>query len=269
MQLQIFQVDAFTDTVFTGNPAAVVPLETWLPDAVLQGIALENNLSETAFVVPVDGKYELRWFTPAVEVPLCGHATLASAFVVLTKLEPGREEVTFMTRHHGDITVCKDRQYLSLDLPRHPPQEREADPRVVEALGRAPEKLRLAHDNWFAVYPDVDTVAALSPDYRLMKQVVDHGVIATARSAWPEDGAHFVSRYFVPSCGIDEDPVTGSAHCALVPYWAEQLGLEHLTARQISPRGGLLVCVDDAERGRVRVAGKAVLYLEGSIQVPG
>lgn len=269
MKLPIFQVDAFTATVFAGNPAAVVPLPTWLPDATLQSIARENNLSETAFVVRDGEDHALRWFTPAVEVPLCGHATLAAAWVVLNRLDRGRDQVRFTTAHHGVLTVNVDRQYLDLDLPRHPPIACEPEPRVGAALGAAPDELLFAHDNWLAVYPDAETVRALRPDFRRLAEVADHGVIATAPEAWPEVRCHFVSRFFAPACGVDEDPVTGSAHCALVPYWAQRLGRPSLVAWQVSARGGELLCSDDAARGRVRVAGQAVLYLEGTIEVPG
>lgn len=274
MKLPIFQVDAFTDTVFGGNPAAVVPLDSWLSDATLKAIANENNLSETAFLVREEGGYAIRWFTPAIEVPLCGHATLASAHVVVEHLEPGASEVRLRTREHGDVNVVRDRQFLAIEFPRFPPVAREPDERVVGCLRSDPEELLFAHDNWFAVYEREADVLALKPDFGLMKECVAHGVIATAPGSWPKaangsDGYHFCSRYFVPAAGIDEDPVTGSAHCALTPYWAERLGEPHLSARQVSARGGKLLCVDDPDRDRIRIAGQSRLYMKGTIEVPG
>ena len=264
MKLPIYQVDAFTDVVFGGNPAAVVPLTSWLDDATMQGIAMENNLSETAFIVQDGDGYAIRWFTPTTEVGLCGHATLASAHVVLERLEPDLSAVTFMTRRHGTVSVARKDEHLSITFPRFRPQQRDDGEEIVASLGAAPESLLFAHDNWFAVYGSEAEVGGLSPDFVAMKACAEFGVIATAPG---NDDIHFVSRYFVPSAGVDEDPVTGSTHCALIPYWAERLGVREMNARQISARGGRLVCTDDPDVDRVRIAGASHLYLEGTINI--
>ena len=260
MRLPLFQVDAFvTDTPFSGNPAAVCPLDTWLPDAVMQAIAAENNLSETAFFVPEGEFYRLRWFTPTTEVDLCGHATLAAAFVVFGWLAPWRHSVTFQTRQAGPLTVARDGDLLALDFPTRPALPwAEAGP-IAAALGRPPSALFATRD-YLAVYERADDIAALSPDFAAIAALDRFAVIVTAPGT---DGVDFVSRFFAPARGVDEDPVTGSAHCTLIPYWAERLGKSQLAARQLSRRGGALSC---ALRGdRVTIAGRALLYLEGAI----
>jgi PhzF family phenazine biosynthesis protein len=254
-ELKTYHVDAFADRLFAGNPAAVCPLDAWLPDSSMQAIAAENNLSETAFFVPTADGYHLRWFTPAVETDLCGHATLASAFVILERLAPSASELRFHTKS-GLLTVTRDGDRLALDLPAQPATPCTMPDRFVKALGRPPAQV-LGAVKYLVVYDTAADVAALTPDAATLAGIDRDGVIATA----PGDDCDFVSRYFAPHAGIPEDPVTGSAHCTLVPYWAERLGTTTLHARQISQRGGELFCTLDGNR--VRVAGRAVLYSEG------
>lgn len=260
MRLPIYQVDAFTDRIFAGNPAAVVPLAEWLPDATLQAIAAENNLAETAFFLPRGEGYALRWFTPMVEVDLCGHATLASAHVIFRFIAPERRRVAFETEKAGTLIVTRHGDELAMDFPAWPPKPEEAPPGLAVALGRNPGEL-LASRDWFAVYEREADIAAIKPDFAALRRL-DRAVIITAPGS---DGVDFVSRFFAPWAGIDEDPVTGSAHCQLIPYWAKRLGKTRLSARQISPRGGALSCA--LEGDRVTIAGQARLYLEGTITV--
>jgi PhzF family phenazine biosynthesis protein len=262
MRIPLYQVDAFTSRLFGGNPAAVCPLSEWLPEATMQAIAAENNLAETAFFVPQGDGYLLRWFTPAVEVELCGHATLASGHVVTRILAPERRSVTFDTLKAGPLVVTRDGDLLAMDFPAWPPEDKSADPRVLAALGAGPAESFVARGRTLAVYDRAEDVAALRPDFAAMHRVEGADAIATAPG---RDGVDFVSRYFAPNSGVDEDPVTGSAHCVLTPYWAARLGKERLTARQISARGGELTCTLRGDR--VTIAGHAVLYLEGAITV--
>ncbi|HEU4324679.1 MAG TPA: PhzF family phenazine biosynthesis protein [Roseiflexaceae bacterium] len=259
MDMTLYQIDAFTERVFAGNPAAVCPLDAWQDDALLQRIAAENNLAETAFFVPEGDGYRLRWFTPTVEVDLCGHATLASAFVIFTELGYAGEAIRFQTRS-GLLVVRRDGSRLVMDFPSRPPEPVEADPLVLPGLGAQPEEL-LASRDYFAVYPNEAAVRALRPDMALLGRIDRQGVIATA----PGDEVDFVSRYFAPAAGVPEDPVTGSAHCTLIPYWSRRLGKTELRARQVSERGGELVCTDQGDR--VTIAGSAVKYLTGTITV--
>jgi len=258
MRLPIYQVDAFTDRIFAGNPAAVVPLKEWLPDATLQAIAAENNLAETAFLLPRGDAYALRWFTPTVEVDLCGHATLASAHVIFRFIEPERRRVAFETLRAGVLVVTRQGDELAMDFPAWPPQPAEAPSNLAVALGRNPTEV-LASRDWFALYEREADIAAIKPDFAALRRL-DRAVIITAPGT---GGVDFVSRFFAPAAGIDEDPVTGSAHCQLIPYWAKRLGKERLAARQVSQRGGTLSCA--LEGDRVTIAGQARLYLEGTI----
>ncbi len=260
MRLPIHQIDAFAGRVFAGNPAAVCPLDDWLPDGLMQAIAVENNLSETAFLVRDGDAYAIRWFTPATEVRLCGHATLASAFLIMNDLEPGRRSVRFKTRSAGDLMVTREGDLDALDLPADPPSPAAAPDGLAAALGRAPEAV-LAAAYLLTVYRDEAAVRALAPDMAALAGLHEVGVIATA----PGDAVDFVSRFFAPAAGIDEDPVTGSAHCILTPYWSARLGKDRLEARQVSARGGELVCEDRGER--VRVIGAAARYMQGVIHV--
>lgn len=259
MRIPIYQVDAFTSRLFGGNPAAICPLESWLDDRILQAIALENNLSETAFLVPLGDRYHLRWFTPACEIDLCGHATLASAYVVFNYLDRGLDAVRFMTIS-GELVVRRQGDLLAMDFPSRPPEPCDEDANKVGlALGKAPAELLAARD-YLAVYESEADVRTLEPDFKAIAQL-GRMVIVTA----PGEQADFVSRFFAPAHGVDEDPVTGSAHCTLVPYWSKRLDKKSLNAWQVSHRGGELFCED---RGtRVTLAGNAVPYLEGKIFV--
>jgi PhzF family phenazine biosynthesis protein len=259
MELKIFQIDAFTDSVFGGNPAAICPLTSWLEDDVLQAIALENNLSETAFIVPEGEGYRLRWFTPAIEVDLCGHATLATASLLLERLEPGRESVSFETRS-GTLTVKRADGLLAMNFPSKPPQPVTAPAALDSALGVVPDEVLDAR-NFMVVYDSADTVRALTPDMHGLL-ALDRGVIATAPG---DNGFDCVSRYFAPFAGIPEDPVTGSAHCTIVPYWANKLGKADIHAYQASKRGGALHCRDEGDR--VTIAGRCAFYMEGTIHI--
>jgi PhzF family phenazine biosynthesis protein len=260
MKLPLYQVDAFASRVFAGNPAAVVPLERWLDDATLQAIATENNLSETAYFVGGEGRYHIRWMTPASEVDLCGHATLASGWVVLNRLERGRTEVTFDSRS-GPLLVRAEGERLALDFPSRPPEPADGSLDAVAAALRARPSALLASRDYLAVFGTEDEVRALRPDMALTAALDRMAVIATA----PGRDCDFVSRFFGPAVGVPEDPVTGSAHSTLVPYWSQRLSKRQLYARQVSARGGELWCED---RGaRVAIAGRAVPYLEGTIEI--
>ncbi len=261
MRLPIYQVDAFTDNLFGGNPAAVCPLDAWLPDATMQAIAAENNLSETAFFVRDRGDYALRWFTPTVEVDLCGHATLAAGHVVFRFLEPQRDSVRFRTAKAGTLVVSKRADMLVMDFPARPATPSAAPPGLLAALGGAPREVLRARDH-LVVYDSPADIAALKPDLAALATVDCWAAIVTAPG---EDGIDFVSRFFAPAQGVPEDPVTGSAHCTLVPYWAKRLGKVALEARQLSRRGGALQCTLNGDR--VSIAGRAVVYLEGQIEV--
>jgi PhzF family phenazine biosynthesis protein len=263
MKLPIYQIDAFTSKVFGGNPAAVVPLESWLPDATLQGIAAENNLAETAYFVPEGDGWRLRWFTPTMEVDLCGHATLASAHLIFDRLKPGATNARFQTRS-GLLEVNKEGDVLALDFPAMPVTRVQDDglqKALTQALGQAPVEMWKARDLMVVLQADAHVIG-LKPDLPALAKVDAFAVLVTAPGSGDVD---FVSRFFAPARGVPEDPVTGSAHCELIPYWARRLGKTKLRARQVSKRGGELECED---RGaRVRIAGKAILYLEGTIYV--
>ena len=258
MKIPLYQIDAFTDAVFSGNPAGVCPLEAWLPEATMQSIAQENNLPETVFIVPEDEDFAIRWFTPAVEIDLAGHPTLAAAHLILTRLEPARREVRFRSKLGDTLIVARDEDRLAMDFPARPPLPRHGLEAIGPALGAAPLEVLAARDG-FAVFADEDAVRALEPDMARLARLDFLGVIATA----PGADCDFVSRFFAPGAGIPEDPVTGSAHCTLIPYWARRLGKRQMFARQISPRGGEIWCEDKGDR--VVIAGRAVVYLEGTI----
>jgi predicted PhzF superfamily epimerase YddE/YHI9 len=261
MRLPIYQVDAFAEKLFGGNPAAICPLAEWLPDATMQAIAAENNLSETAFFVREGADYALRWFTPAVEVDLCGHATLASAHVVLSLLEPGRSSVNFHTLKAGMLTVARHGDTLMMDFPSRPAGAAEPPPGLLAALGGKPREVLKARDHML-VYDSAAEVLALKPDFAALRKVDCWAAMATAPG---EGGVDFVSRFFGPRQGVDEDPATGSSHCTLVPYWAARLGKRELKARQLSRRVGTLTCALNGDR--VAIGGRAVLYLEGQITI--
>lgn len=253
MILTQYQVDAFSPTVFAGNPAAVVPLTDWLPDALLQAIAAENNLSETAFFAPEGEAWRLRWFTPVAEVDLCGHATLASAHVLFRYLGVAARRIVFLTRS-GELAVRRDGDLLEMDFPARPPMSCIPPDELLRGLRHPPQEV-LASDDYIAVYRSEAEIRALRPDMAALARLDRRGVIVTA----PGDDVDFVSRFFGPKLGIPEDPVTGSAHCALTPYWAHRLARTRLRAFQCSARGGALDCELAGER--VRLAGRACTFM--------
>lgn len=264
LQLEAYHIDAFAERAFSGNPASVVLLDAWLDDDTLLAIAAEHNLAETAFIVPGDEIHELRWFTPTCEVDLCGHATLASAYVLLHYRDGFAPPLRFASRQAGELGVDEIDGMLWLDFPARPAEAVEQAPAAVEqALGAHTCEWQVGV-NHLAVFDDAATVAALEPDMRALaacNREDNSGVIATAPA---DDGVHdFVSRYFAPAHGIDEDPVTGSAHCTLAPYWGKRLGKTELSGRQISKRGGSVRCRLDG--GRVHLGGRAVRYAESRI----
>lgn len=261
MSIPFYQVDAFTGNIFGGNPAAVCILQSWLDDQTLQAIAAENNLSETAFIVPLaQGRYDLRWFSPAVEVDLCGHATLAGAFIIFSHVDTSLSAVEFETRS-GLLTVTRSGDLVSMDFPARKPVLTDVSPLLAQALGAEPVTVLKSRD-LLAVFADEAAIRDLNPDFDRLKQIRDaFAVIVTA----PGDNADFVSRFFAPNAGIHEDPVTGSAHCTLIPYWSERLDKKHLHALQLSRRGGEVFCRDAGER--VIISGKAVLYANGEIHL--
>ncbi|MEX0608598.1 MAG: PhzF family phenazine biosynthesis protein [Balneolaceae bacterium] len=260
MKLPIYQADAFTSSLFGGNPAAVVPLNEWLSEEQMQNIAAENNLSETAFFVPEGAGYRLRWFTPTVEVDLCGHATLATAHIIFEELNYDQEEIIFKTKS-GLLTVYREAGRLVMNFPAVEMPQMEAPAILLEALGlkEIPEVYKT--DDYMVVLNSEKEVFALDPDFRLLGDIDARGIIVTA----PGDNVDFVSRFFAPQSGIDEDPVTGSAHTKTAPYWSKKLKKEVLEARQISKRKGEITCrlLND----RVEIIGNAVTYLKGEIFV--
>jgi predicted PhzF superfamily epimerase YddE/YHI9 len=262
MNLQIFQVDAFTKKTFAGNPAAVVPLKEWLADDVMQRIAAENNLAETAFFVPKDDHYEIRWFTPLVEINLCGHATLGSAYVIFNCLHLEDQFIKFYSPLSGELAVEKQGDVLVLDFPAYPVKEIEPIPELV-AAERPPIKTWETQGNMvMMLLKSEDAVRTLLPDMHKLTEFVPYDeIIVTAKG----ETCDFVSRMFAPRIGIPEDPVTGAIHCSLIPYWAEQLGKQTLHARQLSKRGGELFCALAGDR--VKIGGNAVLYMKGEIYV--
>jgi predicted PhzF superfamily epimerase YddE/YHI9 len=259
VRIPLFQVDAFARSPFTGNPAAVCPLERWLGDDVLQSIAAENNLSETAFFVSGPEGRELRWFTPTTEVALCGHATLASGFVVLDLLGEESDSVSFRTRS-GSLLVSRTASGYAIDLPVLAPHACEPGQSLLDGLDRSPIEI-LASTNYLCVYERQEDILNLHPNFRVLKHCEPYGVIVTA----PGDEVDFVSRFFAPAHGIDEDPVTGSAHCTLTPYWSQRLRKTRMEARQLSPRGGELACTLEGER--VILEGGCVLVVDGTLHV--
>ena len=261
MKLTIYQVDAFTNKLFGGNPAAVVPLESWIEDVLMQQIAAENNLAETVFFVPQNEGYHIRWFTPELEIDLCGHATLASAFILYEYLGYTKEKLVFYSKS-GELVVCKDGDKLQLNFPsRMPARLDKYPPQLLKGLGLT-EVLGVykSRDYVVEVATQAD-VLKVQPDISLLNQVDVIGIIVTA----PGQDCDFVSRFFAPNCGIPEDPVTGSAHSTLIPFWAEKLGTEKLHAKQLSKRGGELWCENKGDR--VTMSGNCVFYMRGEIEV--
>lgn len=261
MKTKIYQVDAFTDRLFGGNPAAVCPLENWLPDDIMQKIAMENNLAETAFFVKEDDHYRIRWFTPAVEVDLCGHATLASAFVLFHHENYSRDEITFQTQRSGILTVKKDDDYLTMNFPADRAVPAEAPANLDRCFSLRPVSVFKGKTDYLLVYNQEKEIQALVPDFAEISRLECRGVIVTARG----EEADFVSRFFAPQSGINEDPVTGSAHTTLLPYWSSILGKTGMTAIQLSKRQGFIKCKHLGER--VEISGKCRTYLAGDIFV--
>ena len=259
MLIPYYQVDAFASRAFTGNPAGVCLLADWLPDDVLQAIAAENNLAETAFVVQRSARYDLRWFTPAMEVDLCGHATLAPAHVIFEHLGYRGDVIRFDTSS-GELTVTREGDLFVLDFPARPATPCDPPPQLIAGLGRTPAFTAKARD-YLAVFATEQEVAGLRPDMAALCQLDSLGIIATASGTTCD----FVSRFFAPQAGIPEDPVTGSAHSTLIPYWSQRLGKMKLHARQISARGGVLYCEDRGQR--VRIGGRAITYSTGFIRI--
>lgn len=260
MKVKIFQVDAFTDQLFKGNPAAVCPLHAWLPDELMQKIAFENNLSETAFFVKNGNEYEIRWFTPKTEVDLCGHATLASAHVLYRHLGYDKD-IIFLTSKSGNLRVRKSDDSYILDFPAGFHDTCSLPDHLVEALGATPIETGVAMDFVMAVFESEEVVLNMRPDFMKLMSIPYHAIIVTAKGKKVD----FVSRMFAPAVGIDEDPVTGSAHTVLTPFWSHRLNKIHLTARQVSARGGDLSCKMSGDR--VEIGGKAITYLIGEIEV--
>jgi PhzF family phenazine biosynthesis protein len=262
MNIPIYQVDAFTSEVFSGNPAAVCILDEWIEDRLLQSVAEENNLSETAYLVQNKSDFDLRWFTPTTEVGLCGHATLASAFVQFFYREWSEDKIRFRTRKSGQLMVTKKGEVLEMDFPARPPAHLLTHPDALSrALGVTPQKVYGSAEDLMVVFDSEKTITEIQPDFAILEQLDCRGIIITA----PGDRCDFVSRFFAPKVGVPEDPVTGSAHCVLIPYWATVLGKNELHALQVSKRGGELFCGFAGER--VRISGKAALYLKGTITI--
>jgi PhzF family phenazine biosynthesis protein len=260
MKLTIYQVDAFAEKVFQGNPAAVIPLDDWLEDDLMQQIAMENNLSETAYFVKTDNGYHLRWFTPTFEIDLCGHATLASAYIIKNFLEPHLAEINFTTQKAGTLRAIAKEGIYTLDFPSRMPQPCETPSQLLKSLNITTAVEVLKSRDYFVVLPNEDAVRNSEPDFVLMKELDSTGVVITAKG----QSADVVSRCFYPGAGIPEDPVTGSAHCNIVPYWSEKLSKTKLLCKQLSQRGGDLHC--ELVGDRVLMSGKCVL-LQGEIDI--
>jgi PhzF family phenazine biosynthesis protein len=259
MKIAYYEVSAFTTNPFGGNPAGVCPLADWPPVTTLQSIAANNNLAETAFTVPRGGEFDLRWFTPTIEIDLCGHATLAAAYVLFNERSVGGSELRFHTQS-GVLSVTRAGEILTLNFPSRAPTPGANPEGLLRGLGAQPKEVLKARD-FLAVYENEAQVRALKPDFAALKTLDCLGIIATA----PGTDCDFVSRFFAPAAGIDEDPATGSSHCTLIPYWAARLGKQKLLARQVSQRGGEFHC--EAAGDRVRIGGKAVLYLRGELHL--
>lgn len=264
MKQKIYQIDAFTETIFGGNPAAVCPLEKWLPDETLQKIAMENNLAETAYYVKKNATYEIRWFTPTVEVDLCGHATLATAYVLFNYEGHTSDEVQFHSPRSGKLTVTKNKELLTLNFPSDSIQKIEMsdDPLAIglkKGFDQAPVEVFKGKTDYLFVFNDEKQIQDLKPNFQELSKWDVRGVIATAKG----EKSDFVSRFFAPQSGIDEDPVTGSAHTTLTPFWADRLGKNELSAIQLSARKGHLNC--KLLKDRVEISGKAKTYLIGEI----
>jgi PhzF family phenazine biosynthesis protein len=261
MKQKIYQVDAFAEELFSGNPAAVCPLEDWPEDELLQKIAMENNLAETAYFVKSGDHFELRWFTPTTEVDLCGHATLASAYVLFHQLGYNEKTIRFQSRRSGSLTVSKEADLLTLDFPADNITEVSITEALTKGLNLPPQQIFKGKSDYMFVYEKEEDIIQLIPDFAAIQTINARGIIVTSRG----NTVDFVSRFFAPQCGVNEDPVTGSAHTTLTPFWSSVLNKKVLTAKQLSARGGFLQCEDLGER--VAISGRCKLYLEGSIFV--
>lgn len=259
MNIPYYHIDAFTSKIFTGNPAGVCLLDSWPEDELLQNIAAENSLPETAFIVPGESRYALRWFTPTIEMDLCGHATLAAAYALELADRLNSWPVYFDTQSET-LSVSKENDLYFLDFPSRPPNLCSAPSVLVKGLGSTPQEVYKSRD-YLAVFGHEDDISRLSPDLGALAELNCLGIIVTA----PGMEVDFVSRFFAPGAGVPEDPVTGSAHCTLIPYWSERTGKHQMIARQLSSRGGELICENKSER--VRMGGRAVLYHSGTLQV--
>ena len=258
-KIPIYQVDAFAGQLFSGNPAAVIITDSWLDDNLMQKISSENNLAETAFVLRNKNYFEIRWFTPAVEVDLCGHATLASAFVIFDILKWKEDKITFKTRSRGDLIVEKQDDILVLDFPADKYKESKAPDILIKGIGQKPLESYKGMSDFLLIYKSQKDIELINPDFALLSKTKGRGIIVSA----PGDEVDFVSRFFAPSCGINEDPVTGSAHTTLIPYWSKRLNKNKLIGKQISQRTGILQCENCGTR--VKIGGRAMLYMTGEI----
>lgn len=260
-KIKIFQVDAFAEKKFEGNPAAICPLTNWIEDDVMQAIAAENNLAETAFIVPKDNLFEIRWFTPSVEVDLCGHATLAAAFIIFNQFGHQGDTIVFHSTRSGELKVSKENDVLYLDFPSDKISISKHKMEVEKGIGITPEELYRGKTDYLAVLKSEEDVQNIIPNLISIATLNARGLIVTA----PGNNVDFVSRFFGPQSGVNEDPVTGSAHTTLIPYWSERLNKKELIAKQISSRGGVLFCKENGSR--VIIGGKAQLYLTGEIYI--
>ncbi len=262
MKQKIYQIDAFTDKVFGGNPAAVCILDSWLDSKLMQSIAAENNLAETAFVVQKNSVFELRWFTPETEVDLCGHATLATAYVLFNYHGYNENTIQFYSPRSGNLFVEKmSNGFMTMDFPTDETASLRSIAEINEAIGLTPIKTIKGKTDYLLIYNSQHEIEAIAPNFYLLDKLDCRGVIVSA----PGDEVDFVSRFFAPQCGIPEDPVTGSAHTTLTPYWAKVLGKTKMTAKQLSTRGGDIIC--EYLGKRVKISGKAVPYLIGEIEI--
>ena len=260
MKIPIFQVDAFTSDIFKGNPAAVCPLKEWLPDKMMQNIAMENNLSETAFYVEENGTFNIRWFTPKAELDLAGHPTLATAHILLNEFQNDNKELTFKTKVGDTLKVTINENLYLMDFPSRPPKRINEIDLLYEALGKKPLEI-LAYRDLIAVFNDQDEILSISPDLEKLKKIDYPSIVITSLG----DNSDFVSRNFAPKLGIPEDPVTGSSHCELIPYWSNKINKKEMIALQISERGGKIYCTN--KENRLLRGGKAVTFLRGEIDL--
>ncbi|HEY9123030.1 MAG TPA: PhzF family phenazine biosynthesis protein [Bacteroidales bacterium] len=258
---KIYQVDAFTDKLFAGNPAAVCLFDKWPEDKVMQNIAAENNLAETAFVIFENDQYHIRWFTPTVEVDLCGHATLAAGYIIIQHLKKVQKTIVFQSRYRGQLSVTSDNEMLWLDFPTDTLKTCHFENEIMKGTGFMPVETLKGENDVMAIFQHEDIIKAIKPDFKTISALDARGLIVTA----PGNKVDFVSRFFAPQSGINEDPVTGSAHTSLTPYWSAKMGKEKLSAQQLSQRGGKLQCINKGSR--TLIGGNATLYLEGDIYI--